>query len=101
MTEQGYLASLRERNLRRQILTTVGKVVNSPEILVDALNRYNGETRTLRYVLVPASVAGTIPDPTEDGPQALLRQSPDQVHAARIPQDRRARRHARDRQGPG
>jgi len=66
MTEQGYLTSLRERNLRRQILTTVGKVVNSPPMLVDALNRFNGETRTLRYVLVPASVAGTIPDPTEE-----------------------------------
>ena len=65
MTEQGYLLSLRERNLRRQILTTVGKVVNSPSMLVDALNTFNGETRTLRYVLVPASVAGTIPEPSE------------------------------------
>ena len=66
MTEQGYLGSLRERNLRRQILSTVGQVVNSPSMLIDALNTFNGETRTLRYVLVPASVAGTIPDPTEE-----------------------------------
>jgi peptidyl-prolyl cis-trans isomerase D len=51
--------------LRRQLLSTVGTVVNSPSMLVDALNKFNGETRTLRYVLVPASVAGTIPDPTE------------------------------------
>lgn len=65
MTEQGYLVSLRERNLRRQILSTVGTVVNSPSMLVDALNKFNGETRTLRYMLVPASVAGTIPEPTE------------------------------------
>ena len=34
-------------------------------MLIDALNRFNGETRTLRYVLVPASVAGTIPEPSE------------------------------------
>jgi peptidyl-prolyl cis-trans isomerase D len=66
MNEVGYLNSMRERNLRRQILTTVGKVVNSPEILIDALNKFNGETRTLRFVLVPGSVAGTIPDPTEE-----------------------------------
>jgi peptidyl-prolyl cis-trans isomerase D len=66
MTEQGYLISLRERNLRRQILSTVGKVANSPAMLVDALNTFNGETRTLRYVLVPSSVAGTIPDPSEE-----------------------------------
>ena len=65
MTEQGYLVSLRERNLRRQLLSTVGTVVNSSSMLVDALNKFNGETRTLRYVLVPASVAGTIPEPIE------------------------------------
>lgn len=66
MNEQGYLASLRERNLRRQILTTVGKVVNSPDVLISALNTYNGETRMLRYVLVPQSAAGAIPDPSEE-----------------------------------
>ena len=64
--EQGYLISLRERNLRRQILATIGKVVNSPEILVNALTSFNEETRTLRYVLVPSSVVGTIPDPSEE-----------------------------------
>ena len=66
MNEHSYLASLRESNLRRQILATVGKVVNSPEILISALNNFNGETRTLRYVLVPSSVVGTIQDPTEE-----------------------------------
>jgi peptidyl-prolyl cis-trans isomerase D len=66
MNEHSYMASLRESNLRRQILATVGKVVNSPEILIDALNNFNGETRTLRYVLVPSTVVGTIQDPTEE-----------------------------------
>jgi peptidyl-prolyl cis-trans isomerase D len=66
MNEQGYLASLRERNLRRQILATIGQVGSSPEILVNALNNFNGETRTLRFVLVPTSVAGTISDPTDE-----------------------------------
>jgi peptidyl-prolyl cis-trans isomerase D len=66
MSEEGYLNSLRERNLRRQILTTIGKVVNSSDVLVGALNSYNGETRTLRYVLVPQAAAGMIADPTDD-----------------------------------
>src|SRR6185312_14585327 len=66
MNEEGYLASLRERNLRRQILTTVGKAAATPEVLLTALNSFNGETRTLRYVLVPQSAAGTIPDPSEE-----------------------------------
>ncbi len=66
MSEQGYLAAMRENNLRRQLLTTVGAVPSSPEVLVVALNRYNGETRVLRYVLVPQSAAGEIPNPTEE-----------------------------------
>ena len=66
MTEQGYLQAMRENNLRRQLLTTVATMAGSPDVLVVALNRYNGETRVLRYVLVPQSAAGAIPDPTED-----------------------------------
>ncbi len=66
LTEQGYLASLRQDNLRQQVMAVVGEVAKTPEMLVDALNRYNRETRILRYVLVPASTAGTIPDPSDD-----------------------------------
>ena len=66
VTEQGYLASQRETNLRRQILTTIGKAGNTPDVLVTALNRYNGETRTLRFVLVADNAAGSVGDPTDD-----------------------------------
>jgi peptidyl-prolyl cis-trans isomerase D len=66
LSEQGYLASQRERNLRRQILSTVGTGIGAPQVLLDALNRYNGEARTLRYVMIPESAAGTIPEPTEE-----------------------------------
>ena len=66
INEQGYIDSLREGNLRRQILSTVGKVAAGPDVLVTALNNFNGETRTLRYMLVPQSAAGTIPDPTDE-----------------------------------
>lgn len=66
MNEQAYLNALRERNVRRQVLSTVGKVANSPAVLVEALNTFNGEKRTLRYALIPESVAGSIPEPTEE-----------------------------------
>lgn len=66
MSESAYLYSMREQNLRRQLLTTIGKVSNSPKALVDALNRFNEERRVLNYVLVPASAAGEIPAPTEE-----------------------------------
>ena len=45
----GLLASLREQNLRQQILATVGEVVSAPSMLADALNTYNNETRTPRH----------------------------------------------------
>ncbi len=66
MSEAGYLYSMREQNLRRQLLSTIGKVATSPKVLVDALNRFNEERRVLNYVLVPASAAGEVPAPTED-----------------------------------
>jgi len=65
MSEAGYLHSLREQNLRRQVLVTVGEVANSPKALVDALNQFNEERRVLKYVLIPKSAAEAIAEPTE------------------------------------
>jgi peptidyl-prolyl cis-trans isomerase D len=66
LSEQGYLASERERNLRRQLLATIGKAPVASQVFLNALNNYNNETRTLRYVVVPESAAGTVPEPTEE-----------------------------------
>jgi peptidyl-prolyl cis-trans isomerase D len=66
MSEAGYLYSMREQNLRRQLLSTIGKVAASPKALVDALTRFNEERRVLNYVLVPASAAGELPAPTDE-----------------------------------
>lgn len=66
MTEAGYLYSLREQNLRRQLLVTVGEVANSPRALIDALNQFNEERRILKYVLVPKSAAEEVSAPTEE-----------------------------------
>jgi peptidyl-prolyl cis-trans isomerase D len=61
LSEQGYLASERERNLRRQLLATIGKAPVASQVFLNALNNYNNETRTLRYVVVPESAAKTVP----------------------------------------
>ena len=66
MSEAGYLFSMREQNLRRQLLSTIGKVAASPKALVVALTRFNEERRVLNYVLVPASAAGELPAPTDE-----------------------------------
>lgn len=65
MTEAGYLYSLREQSLRRQLLVTVGEVANSPKALIDALNQFNEERRVLKYVLVPKSAAEAVGEPTD------------------------------------
>ena len=57
MNEASYLYTLREQNLRRQLLVTVGEVAQSPKALMDALNQFNEERRILKYVLVPKSAA--------------------------------------------
>ena len=66
LSEQGYLASERERNLRRQLLATIGKTPVASQVFLNALNNYNNETRSLRYVVVPESAAGTVAEPTEE-----------------------------------
>ncbi|HEV3241884.1 MAG TPA: peptidyl-prolyl cis-trans isomerase, partial [Methyloceanibacter sp.] len=66
LSEQGYLASERERNLRRQLLSTVGRTPAASQVFLNALNNYNNETRSLRYVVVPATAAGAVPEPTDE-----------------------------------
>jgi len=66
MSEQGYLAAERERNLRRQLLSTVGRTPIASQVFLNALNNYNNETRSLRYVIIRATAAGTVPEPTDE-----------------------------------
>ena len=66
MSEQGYISEQQQRDLRRQLIGTVGDTVAAPQVLLDALVRYNDEQRTLRYVLVPLSAAGVAKEPTDE-----------------------------------
>ncbi|MHA1134488.1 MAG: peptidyl-prolyl cis-trans isomerase, partial [Alphaproteobacteria bacterium] len=66
MNEESYLYTLREQNLRRQLLVTVGEVAQSPKALMDALNQFNEERRILKYVLVPKSAADAVGAPTDE-----------------------------------
>lgn len=65
LTEQGFLAREREQNLRRQLLSTVGRTASMSPSFLAAFNQYNNETRTLRYVVVPSDAAGAVPEPTD------------------------------------
>jgi peptidyl-prolyl cis-trans isomerase D len=66
MNEQSYLAAEREQNLRRQLLSTVGRSATASPVFLAAFNDFNNETRSLRYVVVPRAAIGAIPDPTDE-----------------------------------
>ena len=66
MSEQGYLAAEREQNLRRQLLSTVGRSATASPVFLGAFNEFNNETRSLRYLVVPRTAVGAIPDPTQE-----------------------------------
>jgi peptidyl-prolyl cis-trans isomerase D len=66
MSEQNYVAVEKEQNLRRQLLSTVGRTATISPVFLAAFNEFNNETRTLRYVVVPGTAAGPVPTPTED-----------------------------------
>ncbi len=66
MSEQAYLAVEREQTLRRQLLQTVGRTSTISPVFLGAFNEFNNETRNLRYVVVPGTAAGAVPDPTDE-----------------------------------
>ena len=67
-TEQRYIAEQRKVSLRRQIAGTVTSGVEPPKTMIEALSRYQNETRTIDYVKLDAAQAGTIEAPS---PEAL------------------------------
>ncbi|KAA0075984.1 peptidylprolyl isomerase [Tardiphaga sp. P9-11] len=67
-TEQRYIAEQRKVSLRRQIAGTVTSGVEPPKTMIEALSRYQNETRTIDYVKFEAAQAGTIDAPS---PEAL------------------------------
>jgi peptidyl-prolyl cis-trans isomerase D len=67
-TEQRYIAEQRKVSLRRQIAGTVTTGVEPPKTMIEALSRYQNETRTVDYVKLDAAQAGTIDAPS---PEAL------------------------------
>lgn len=66
MSEQSYVAAEREHNLRRQLLSTVGRSATTSPVFIGAFNEFNNETRSLRYVVVPRAAVGTMPNPTDE-----------------------------------
>lgn len=65
-SEQRYVAEQRNVLLRRQIAQSVSGELPVPKTMIDAVNRYQNERRSIEYVQLGAAQAGNIPDPSAD-----------------------------------
>ena len=66
MTEQGYLASLRQDVVRSTLTASLAGPVSVPASLVDAIYRYRNEDRRGHYVAIAASSITDLPQPSAD-----------------------------------
>src|SRR5215471_11741405 len=65
-TEARFVAEQRRQALRRELAGTIASGLNAPKALVEALNRYQNEQRSIEYVLLDRALAGDIPAPSPE-----------------------------------
>ena len=65
-SEQRYVAEQRKVLLRRQIAQSVSGELPVPKTMVEAVNRYQNERRTIEFAQLAAPQAGNIPDPAAE-----------------------------------
>ncbi len=66
LTEPRFVALERKRMLRAQVLQSYAADVRAPTVLLDAIHRYEGETRSVSYLLVTPQNVGPAPTPTDE-----------------------------------
>ncbi|MDB5654055.1 MAG: PpiC-type peptidyl-prolyl cis-trans isomerase, partial [Tardiphaga sp.] len=81
-----YIGEQRKVSLRRQIAGTITTGLEPPKTQIEALSRYQNETRTIDYVKLDAAQAGTIEPPT---PEALAAYFEDHKTQFRAPEYRK------------
>jgi peptidyl-prolyl cis-trans isomerase D len=66
MSEQGFIASQRQDVLRQQLVDTVSGDITLPQSWLDAINQFQNQLRSIRYVTLGPAQAGDIPQPTDE-----------------------------------
>ena len=59
--------------LRRQILDALAGDLTVPTAWLDAINRFQNETRDIEYVVLGPAQAGDIPQPTDGAAEQIFR----------------------------
>jgi peptidyl-prolyl cis-trans isomerase D len=85
-TEARFVSEQRRRLLRRELAGTISTGLSAPKALVDAVNRYDNEQRSIEYVLLDRAQAGEIPPPT---PEALAKYFDERKILFRAPEYRK------------
>jgi peptidyl-prolyl cis-trans isomerase D len=85
-TEGRYVASQRSRLLRRQLTNTITAGPGAPKALIEAMNRYQNEQRTIEFVVLDRALAGEIPAPD---PDVLTKYFEDRKNSFRAPEYRK------------
>lgn len=66
LNEAGFIEMQRMENIRSQLVGTLTTAPYAPRTLVDALNHFRNDERTLKYFALPPESAGTVEAPTEE-----------------------------------
>ncbi len=69
--------------------TAISGGITPPQAWLDAINQFQNEQRSIRYVTLGPAQAGDIPQPTDDQLSKYFDDAQDPVPGAGIPQDRR------------
>jgi peptidyl-prolyl cis-trans isomerase D len=81
-TEARFVAEQKRRLLRRELANTIATGLTAPKTLVEAVNRYQNEQRSVEYVLLDRAQAGEIPVPA---PEVLAKYYEDRKILFRAP----------------
>jgi peptidyl-prolyl cis-trans isomerase D len=85
-TEPRFVAEQRQVLLRRQIAEALGGQIAVPKTIIEAMQRYEGEDRSIEYVVLDRTKAGEIPEPT---PEALASYFEERKSLFRAPEFRK------------
>jgi peptidyl-prolyl cis-trans isomerase D len=64
-TEKTYMRQQRSVQLRRQIVDALTNGVELPKALLEAIFRFQMETRSVDYIIFPSTSAGSLPTPSQ------------------------------------
>lgn len=66
LSEKSYLSEQRGQFLRHQVTDALIHGLEMPKALLAAIHHYLTETRSVDYIVLPATSAGVVPTPSED-----------------------------------